>query len=61
MRAYAMAQRPSVRPSGVNFFLLTTSSQEPLGQFQPNLAGNMLGGWGLRFVQIKGLGPFGAQ
>jgi len=27
--------------------------QEPLGQFQPNLAGNMLGGWGFRFV----LGP----
>jgi len=21
------------------------------------LAGNMLGGWGFRFVQIKGLGP----
>jgi len=25
------------------------------------LAGNMLGGWGFRFVQIKGLAPFGAQ
>jgi len=49
----------SQRPSGVNFFLQTTSSQEPLGQFQPNLAGNMLGGWGFRFVQIKGLAPFG--
>jgi len=23
------------------------------------LAGNMLGGWGFRFVQIKGLAPFG--
>jgi len=35
--------------------------QEPLGQFQPKLAGIMLGGWGFRFVQIKGLAPFGAQ
>jgi len=26
--------------------LKTSSSQEPLGHFQPNLAGNMLGGWG---------------
>jgi len=38
-----------------------SSSQEPLGQFQPNLAGIMLVGWGFRFVQIKGLVPFGAQ
>jgi len=29
-----------------------SSSQEPLGQFQPNIAGNMLRGWGFRFVQI---------
>jgi len=29
------------------------SSQKPLGQFQPNLVGNMLEGWGFRFVQIK--------
>jgi len=36
-----------------------SSSQEPLGQFQPNLVGYMLGGWG--FVKIKGLAPFGAQ
>jgi len=35
--------------------MLKKTSQEPLGQFQPNLAGNMLGGWGFRFVQIKGL------
>jgi len=27
-----------------------SSSQEPLCQFEPNLAGNMLGCWGLRFV-----------
>jgi len=37
------------------------SPQEPLGQFQPNLAGNVLGGQGFRRVQIKGLAPFGAQ
>jgi len=37
------------------------SSQEPLGQFQPNLAGDMLGGWGFRLVQIKWLAPFAAQ
>jgi len=36
------------------------SSQEPLGQFQPNMAGNMLERWEFRFVQIKGLAPFGA-
>jgi len=37
-----------------------SSSQEPLGQFQPNLAENMLGRWEFRFVQIKGQTPFGA-
>jgi len=36
-------------------------SQEPIGQFQPNLIGNMLGEWGFRFVQIKGLTPFWGQ
>jgi len=41
--------------------LKKSSSQEPLGQFQPNLAENMSGGWGFRFVQIKGLAPLGAQ
>jgi len=41
--------------------LKKSSYQEPLGQFQPNMAGNMLGGWGFRFVQTKGLAPFGAQ
>jgi len=35
--------------------LKKVSFQEPLGQFQPNLAGNIPGGWGFRFVQIKGL------
>jgi len=41
--------------------LKKSSSQEPFGQFQPNLAENVLGKWGFRFVQIKGLAPFGAQ
>jgi len=55
-------------PRGLNFYIVIyremlkkSSSQEPLGQFQLNLAGNMPGGWGFRFVQIKGLAPFGAQ
>jgi len=41
--------------------LKISSSQEPLNQFQPNMEGNMLGRWEFRFVQIKGLDPFGAQ
>jgi len=41
--------------------LKISSFQEPLGQFQQNLAGNVLGGWGFRNVQMKGLAPFGAQ
>jgi len=55
-------------PRCLNFYIVIyremfkkSSSQEPLGQFQPNLVGNMLGGLGFRFVQIKGLVPFGAQ
>ena len=34
--------------------LLKSSSSEPLGQFQPNLAQNMLGWWWFKFVQMKG-------
>jgi len=30
-----------VRRQSVNYFLLTTSSQEPVSQFQTNLAGRM--------------------
>jgi len=41
--------------------LKKSSPQEPLGQFQPNVAGNMLGRWEFRFVQIQGLAPFGTQ
>jgi len=33
--------------------LKKSSSQEPLGQFQPNIVGSMPGSWGFRFVQIK--------
>jgi len=41
--------------------MLKKSYLEPLGQFQPNIAGKMFGRWGFRFVQIKGLAHFGAQ
>jgi len=41
--------------------LKKSSDEEPLGQFQPDMAGNMIGRWGFRFVQIKGLAAFGAQ
>jgi len=37
--------------------LKKSSFQEPLGQFQPNLAGNMLGGWDSDCTN-KGTGPF---
>jgi len=49
-------------PRGLNLYiviyremLLKKKIQEPLGQFQPKLAGNIPGGWGIIFVQIKGL------
>jgi len=55
-------------PRGLNFYtviyremLKKSSSQEPLGQFQPNLAENIPGGWGFRIVQTKGLAPFVVQ
>ena len=35
-------------------FRFSTSSQEPLGQFQPNLALSILGLRGFKFVQMKG-------
>jgi len=52
---------------GLNFYIviyremLKKSFQEPLGQFQPNLAENLPGGLGFRFVQVKGQGSFGPQ
>jgi len=41
--------------------LKKSSSQKPLSQFESNLAGSMLGGWGFISVQMKGLAPFGSQ
>ena len=35
-------------------FTFSSSSPEPLGQFQPNLAQNILGWRGFKFVQMKG-------
>jgi len=35
--------------------LKKSSSQEPLGQFQPNLAENLPRGWGFRFALIFGM------
>ena len=49
-----LSVRPSVRLS-VNFsHNFSSSSTEPLGQFQPNLAQSILGWRGLKFVQMKG-------
>ena len=45
---------PSVCLSVCKLFLFSTSSQEPLGQFQPNLAQSILGWRGFNFVQMKG-------
>ena len=44
----------SVRPSVCKLFLFSTSSQEPLGQFQPKLAQKILGCRGFKFLQMKG-------
>jgi len=51
-------------PRGLNFYIVMyremlkkSSFQEPLGQFHPNLAENMPGGWGFR-CSNKGAGPF---
>ena len=40
----------------VNFYskYIKTSSPEPLGQFEPNLAQSILGWRGFKFVQMKG-------
>jgi hypothetical protein len=45
---------PSVRPSVCKLFTFSTSSPEPLRQFQPDLAQIILGGRGFKFVQMKG-------
>jgi len=39
--------------------LKKSSSQEPQCQFQPNMAGNMLGRWEFRLIQLKGLALLG--
>ena len=43
----------SVCPSVCKLFLFSTSSKEPLGQFQPNLVHNILGWSEFKSVQIK--------
>ena len=39
-------------------FTFSSSSPEPLGQFQPNLAQSILGWRGFKFVQMKGAALF---
>ena len=39
-------------------FTFSSSSPEPLGQFQPNLAQSILGWMGFKFVQMKGSALF---
>ena len=39
-------------------FTFSSSSPEPLGQFQPNLAQSILGWMGFKFVQMKGRALF---
>ena len=39
-------------------FTFSSSSPEPLGQFQPNLAQSILGWRGFKFVQMKGTALF---
>ena len=39
-------------------FTFSSSSQEPMGQFQPNLLQSILGWWGLKFNQNGGHSPF---
>jgi len=45
--------------SGINVSQFFTF-QEPMSKYQPNLTGNILEGWGFRFVQIKALAPLTA-
>ena len=49
-----LSVHPSVRPSVCKLFTFSSSSPEPLGQFQPNLAQNILGWRGFKYVQVKG-------
>ena len=45
---------PSVCPSVCKLFTFSSSSPEPLGQFQPNLAQSILRWRGFKFVHMKG-------
>ena len=44
----------SVCPFVCKLFTFSSSSPEPLGQFQPNLAQSILGWRGFKFIQMKG-------
>jgi len=46
---------------GLNFDIVLYIGKCLKNLLQPNLVGHMLGRWGIRFVQIKGVAPFGAQ
>ena len=48
----------SVRPSVCNLFTFSSSSPDPLGHFQPNLAQSILGSRGIQVVQMKGPAHF---
>ena len=48
-----LSVRPPVRPSVCKLFTFSSSSPEPLGQFQPILAQSILGWRGFKFVQMK--------
>ena len=55
-RAFQIAccRRPSVHPSVCKLSTFLSSSQEPLGQFQPNLAQSILVQRGFKFIRMKG-------
>ena len=46
--------RPSVCPSVCKLLIFSSSSLEPLGQFQPNSAQNILGWWELKNLSNEG-------
>ena len=48
-----LSVRPSACSSVCKLFTFSSSSQEPLGRFQPNLTQNILGWRGFKFVQMK--------
>ena len=56
-----LSVRPSVRPSVCKLFTFSSSSPEPLVQFQPNLTQSILGWRGFKFVQMKGPALFQGQ